>query len=190
MKTERIGPETTPRLEREAAAWQRHGRRPAAIETPGPGRESVWDYPRPPALERVHAEVLVEHGGAVVARTRAALRVCETASPPTYYLPLADVRRELLRDAGGGSVCEWKGAAHYFDVCVGDRIARQAAWSYPKPTPEYAALADHVAFYASRLDRCAIDGEPVRPQPGGFYAGWITPELCGPFKGEPGSSGW
>jgi hypothetical protein len=50
-------------------------------------------------------------------------------------------------------------------------------------------LADCIAFYAHHLD-CMIDGAKVVPQSGGFYGGWITPDLSGPFKGEPGSSGW
>ena len=190
MRTERIGPEPTPRLAREAEAWRRRGRRPARLEVPGPGQESVWDYPRPPAIERVAGEVSVEHAGQVLALTRAALRVCETASPPTYYLPLDDVRREHLVDAGGGSHCEWKGAAHYFDVRVGERTSPRAAWCYPLPAAEYADLDGHVAFYASRVDRCRVAGQLVRPQPGGFYGGWVTPDLVGPFKGVPGSSDW
>ena len=189
MRTEPVAIELTPRLEREARAW--HGsRRPPSVETPGPGQRSVWDFPRPPAVERVLERVQVELAGVVVADTHACLRVCETASPPTYYLPMGDLAREHLRPAAGGSMCEWKGLAHYFDVLVGARDSQQAAWWYPEITSEYRVLADHVGFYASRVDRCTVGDEVVRAQPGRFYAGWITSELTGPWKGEPGTGGW
>ncbi|MBT8492610.1 MAG: DUF427 domain-containing protein [Deltaproteobacteria bacterium] len=179
----------TPRLEREARAWA-GARRPANIATPGPGQRSVWDFPRPPAVERVLDRVRVEMSGVVLADSLACLRVCETASPPTYYLPMADIRQEHLRAAAGGSMCEWKGRASYYDVVVGDRVGQQAAWWYPEIASEYRMLSEHVAFYASRVDRCTVGDEVVEPQPGGFYAGWITSELTGPWKGGPGSSGW
>jgi hypothetical protein len=63
------------------------------------------------------------------------------------------------------------------------------AWSYPQPLVGAEALAACVAFYPTALD-CRVDGALVTPQPGGFYGGWITPELVGPFKGEPGSEEW
>jgi len=190
MKTEPIHAPETPRLVREARRWSRHGRTPESIVEPGPGQRSVWRFPRPPAAERVLERVTVEFGGALVADTRGAIRICETASPPTYYLPDADVHRERLRPGAGSSMCEWKGSAVYYDVCVGERVAAQAAWSYPSPFPEYGFLEGHIAFYASRVDRCTVAGDAVTPQAGAFYAGWITPELAGPFKGGPGSEGW
>jgi uncharacterized protein (DUF427 family) len=134
--------------------------------------------------------IVVTFAGAVLADTRAALAVLETSHPPTFYLPLGDVRRDLLRDASGASVCEWKGAAAYVDVVVGDRVAAEAGWTYPAPNEPYVALRDHVAFYAGRVDRCTVDGVEVEPQPGGFYGGWITPDVVGPFKGGPGTLGW
>jgi uncharacterized protein (DUF427 family) len=181
--------EWSDRIRREVERW-RGAPRPARVPEPGPGQESVWDYPRPPRVEPVAASVRVELAGVTIAETREALRVCETASPPTYYLPPADVRRELLEPASGTSHCEWKGAARYFSVRVGDRLASRAAWCYPRPFPEYAALADHLAFFAGRVDACFVGDERVTPQPGGFYGGWITRNLVGPFKGEPGSEGW
>ena len=162
---------------------------PARIE-PAPGQESVWDYPRPPALVPDDRRVTIELAGVAIADTTRALRVLETSSPPTFYLPLADVRRDLLRPAKGTSFCEWKGAAAYLDVVVGDRVAREAGWHYPNPSEPYAALADHVAFYAGRVDRATVGGVVVTPQPGGYYGGWITPDVVGPFKGEPGTHGW
>lgn len=162
---------------------------PSRIE-PAPGQESVWDYPRPPALVPDHRRVRIELAGITIADTTRALRVLETSHPPAFYLPLADVRRDLLRSANGSSFCEWKGAAAYVDVVVGAQVASEAGWFYPDPSERYAALADHVAFYAGRVDRATVGSVVVTPQPGGFYGGWITPEVVGPFKGEPGTHGW
>ncbi len=156
----------------------------------GSGQQSVWDYPRPPRVEPVAEPVRVEFAGEVIAVTTRALRACETASPPCYYIPVADVRREALVPVSGSSFCEWKGAARYWDVRVGDRVGERAAWGYPSPDPAYEALRDHVGFYAGRVDGCWVGNDRVVPQPGGFYAGWITPGLLGPFKGEPGTEGW
>lgn len=164
--------------------------RPARAETPGPGQESVWDYPRPPRVEPDGRLVRVEFAGVAVAETRRALRVLETASPPTFYLPAADVRTDLLEPEARETFCEWKGVALYWTLRVGGRSAPSAAWSYPEPDPAYAALRDHLAFFAGRVDACSVDGERVRPQPGGFYGGWITREIVGPFKGEPGTERW
>jgi uncharacterized protein (DUF427 family) len=95
-----------------------------------------------------------------------------------------------LRPAAGTSWCEWKGEAAYFDVVVGERAADRAAWTYPDPTPPFAALADHLAFFAGRMDACYLDDELVTPQPGSFYGGWITSDIVGPFKGDPETLGW
>ncbi|MGL5096983.1 MAG: DUF427 domain-containing protein [Planctomycetia bacterium] len=159
-------------------------------EPPADGRESVWDYPRPPRLVSTPKRIIVRFGGEVVADTTAALRILETSHPPVYYLPPSDVRPGFLRRATGSSFCEWKGGAVYFDVTAGGKTAAKAAWSYPDPVARYAALKDHVAFYAGPMDECTVDGEVVTPQPGGFYGGWITKDLVGPFKGAPGTVGW
>ena len=156
---------------------------------PGPGQESVWDYPRPPRLAPDAREVVVRWGGVEVARTRQSIRVLETAHPPCFYLPWRDVARHLFQVAPGSSFCEWKGPACYWSLIDAARRLPSAAWSYPKPLAGAEVLAECVALYATGLD-CRVDGAPVTPQPGGFYGGWITPELCGPFKGETGSSGW
>jgi uncharacterized protein (DUF427 family) len=113
----------------------------------------------------------------------------ETAHPPSFYLPWRDVARHFFQEAPGASFCEWKGPARYWSLVDGERVLAAAGWSYPQPLPGAEAIADCVAFYASLLE-CQVDGKPVVPQPGGFYGGWITPELVGPFKGVPGSSNW
>ena len=168
--------------------WVGEERPPFAI-APGPGQQSVWDFPRPPSVEPDAREVTVALGSVLIARTRRALRVMETASPPTWYLPRADVQMDLLQPATGESFCEWKGAARYLSVVTPEGRLDGAAWWYPAPSADFEALTDHVAFYPQALD-CRVDGVRVLPQPGRFYAGWITPELVGPFKGEPGSGGW
>ena len=152
--------------------------------------ESVWSYPRPPRVEPTSRRIEVVHRGVCVARSTRALRVLETSHPPVYFVPREDVAEGVLRPRSETTWCEFKGRATYFDVVVDGAVAEAAAFSYPDPTPAFAAIAGHVAFYASRLDRCLVDGEPVEPQPGGFYAGWITPDLQGPFKGGPGTMGW
>ncbi len=151
--------------------------------------ESVWDYPRPPALEPCERRVRVVLGSTTIAESDRALRVLETAGPPTIYVPPADVRVDCLRPAEGHTVCEWKGRATYFDLACEGELAPRAAWTYTDPKQRYAELADHVAFYPGLLE-CYLDEERVRPQPGAFYGGWISDEIIGPFKGEPGSEGW
>jgi len=163
---------------------------PSSRIVPGPGQESVWDYPRPPRLEPCGRHLLVVFRGEVVAETRTGFRVLETSHPPVYYFPPADVRTAFLRPSRRGSYCEWKGQATYFAVEVGGVALPDVAWSYPVPTAAFAAIAGHVAFYAGPVDGCFVDGERVTPQPGGFYGGWITSDVVGPFKGGPGSAGW
>lgn len=163
--------------------------RPSFAIAPGAGQESVWDYPRPPRLAADRREVIVRAGEVLVARTTRAIRVLETASPPTFYIPLDDVGPGVLVPSSGSSYCEWKGRARYWSVRAGDRTFERVGWSYPDPSPGFEAIALAVAFYASTLE-CVVGGERVRPQPGGFYGGWITDDVVGPFKGEPGTLGW
>jgi len=173
-----------------SAMWRYVGtERPGFAVTPGPGQESVWDYPRPPRVERDARRIEVRVGDACVAKTDHALRVLETASPPTFYIPPADVDLQQLMAAAGSSHCEWKGEARYWSIRTDDQVLQQVAWSYPAPHEAFASLRDHIAFYPGRV-ACYVDGIRVQPQPGQFYAGWITPELVGPFKGAPGSEGW
>lgn len=160
-------------------------------DPPGPGQHSVWDYPRPPEVAPVALRVQIVHHGIVLADTRAALRTLETSHPPTYYLPPADIDMARLRPAPrGGSFCEWKGGAVYWDVVLPGAVLTAVGWSYPAPTPAFAALAGHIAFYAAPFETCFVGDEAVRPQLGGFYGGWITSDLAGPFKGGPGSQFW
>jgi uncharacterized protein (DUF427 family) len=157
---------------------------------PGPGQESVWEYPRPPRVEKTARHVTIVFNGEVIADTRRAWRVLETSHPPVYYIPREDIRMEYLTEAGRRTWCEWKGQASYYDLSVGRRRMEQAAWSYPNPTPGYEAIQGHVAFYPGKMDACHVDGERVQAQPGDFYGGWITSEIVGPYKGGPGTAGW
>ena len=157
---------------------------------PGPGQESVWDYPRPPRVEPTDRRITVEFAGEVVADSTSALRVLETSHPPVYYLPPADCRMDLLRPSQLQTFCEFKGLARYWSIVVGDRQSVEAAWSYPDPSPGFEPLKDHLAFYPARVDRALVDGFVIEPQEGDFYGGWITPDVVGPFKGAPGTRGW
>lgn len=164
--------------------------RPPPRFPPGPGQESVWDSPRPPRLERTARRVEVWLGGVKIADTTGAYRVLETSHPPTYYLPREAFRPGVLTPAPDSSVCEWKGEASYWTLSAGGKVAEGAGWSYERPAPAFAPIAGYVALYAGRMDECRVDGMRVTPQPGGFYGGWVTPDVVGPLKGEPGSWGW
>ncbi len=178
-------------LRAEVLRWRNFPReRPAHIDPAGPGQESVWDYPRPPRVEPVPAPVQVTFNGRLIAASRRALRVLETASPPVYYLPPDDVELDFLVPARQTTLCEWKGISRYWHVEVDGRRARHAAWSYPESWSGFAAIAGCFAFNAGRLGPCTVDGEQVTPQPGAYYGGWITGNLTGPFKGAPGSERW
>lgn len=159
-------------------------------DIPGPGQESVWDYPRPPRVERRSQRVVVSLGGQVIADTTDAVRVLETSHPPVYYIPVSDFVADSLVPVGGTTYCEFKGEAHYFDVTAGNVIASRAGWSYPKPTRGFELLEGRVAVYPGKMDACTVDGELVRAQEGDFYGGWITSNIVGPFKGGPGTWGW
>ena len=156
----------------------------------GAGQESVWDYPRPPRLERSDETIEVRLGGVVLARSVATFRVLETSHPPTYYLPRSSFVDGVLQPVAGTSFCEWKGEAAYFDLVAGDRVSARAAWTYPRPTRGFEGLLDHLAVMPAAVDACIVDGEQVVPQAGGFYGGWVTSRVAGPFKGTPGSWGW
>lgn len=170
--------------------WHHTGRqRPDFAVAPGAGQESVWDYPRPPRVMADTREVVISVDGLEIARTRRALRVLETASPPTFYLPRDDIDMNRVDDAEGSSYCEWKGMARYGSVRGRDRLLPRVAWWYAEPQRGFGLLRGHVGFYPAPLD-CCVDGMKVLPQPGRFYAGWVTPEVLGPFKGAPGTEGW
>jgi uncharacterized protein (DUF427 family) len=153
-------------------------------------QESVWEYPRPPKLEPVSELLMVVFAGKVIAQTRQGHRVLETSHPPVYYFPRADVFEEFIVRASGSTYCEFKGRAEYWSIKVDGTRSERAAWSYPDPTLAFVEIADHLAFYASRVDACWVGDERVKPQDGDFYGGWITERIVGPFKGGPGTQGW
>ena len=155
-----------------------------------PGQESVWDYPRPPALDDSDEHVLVSFAGRTIAESRSAVRVLETSHAPVYYLPPDDVDATVLQPIERRTFCEFKGAAAYADLVVGERRSRAACWWYPRPTGRYRRIAGWIAFYPSRVDRITVDGELVRPVGGDFYGSWVTSRVAGPFKGGPGTAGW
>lgn len=157
---------------------------------PGPGQESVWDYPRPPRTEDVSRPVKVVFNGVTIAETTRAKRVLETSHPPTFYIHPADVQMQYLAEISKATWCEWKGQAKYYTVTVNGKRADSAAWCYPNPTRDFTELKDYITFYPQLMDACYVGDEQVTPQPGGFYGGWITSEVIGPFKGEPGTWGW
>lgn len=157
---------------------------------PQPGQESVWDYPRPPRLEPVNKPIQIVFNGETIAQTDRAQRVLETSHPPVYYIPPEDIKTEYLISSPRGTFCEWKGRGAYYHVQVNDKRVDNVGWYYPDPTPAFASIKNYVAFYAGPMDACYVGGERVTPQLGNFYGGWITSEIVGPFKGEPGSWGW
>lgn len=159
-------------------------------QPPGPGQRSVWDFPRPPALERSTEHVVVRFAGQVVADSHAPLLVCETSHPPVYYLPREDVDVARLVPTEDRTLCEFKGLASYADLVVGGLRSPQACWWYEDPVPAFAVLRDAIAFYPQRVDACEVDGELVRAVEGDFYGGWITSKVVGPFKGGPGTRWW
>ncbi len=163
--------------------------RPVPI-VPQPGQESVWDYPRPPRLEATSQRIQIVFNQVTIADTTGAYRVLETSHPPTYYIPLADIQQQYLQPVDRQTFCEWKGSGSYYSIVVGDRVITEVAWYYAQPTPAFTAIRNYVAFYAAPMDACYVGNQRVTPQPGNFYGGWITPDIVGPFKGEPGSWGW
>lgn len=170
------------------SGWANTGAgRPDFAIAPGPGQESVWDYPRPPAIVPDARRVVVGDPDDPLAVSGRSVRVLETASPPTFYLPADDVETGRLIVAPGRSLCEWKGEATYWALV--DAPGTPIGWSYERPFGEFEAIAGHYAFYPARID-CRVDGRQVRAQEGGFYGGWVTDEIVGPYKGEPGTGSW
>jgi uncharacterized protein (DUF427 family) len=163
---------------------------PAARIEPGPGQESVWDYPRPPRLESSDKHIQIKFNGVMIADTHRAKRVLETSHPPVYYIPLEDMQQEYLQQTSRSTFCEWKGSASYYTISVGDQVAENAAWFYSNPTVAFADIQNDVAVYPSRMEACYVNGETVQSQPGDFYGGWITQDIVGPFKGGMGTWGW
>ncbi|CAN5639508.1 DUF427 domain-containing protein [soil metagenome] len=157
---------------------------------PKAGQESVWDYPRPPRLERTNKHLKIIFNGEIIAETNRGFRVLETSHPPIYYFPPSDVRMEFLTENTNSSFCEWKGRASYYDLRVGDKTVKNAAWFYPNSTEDFKEIENYIAFYPSNMDECYVDGELVNAQKGDFYGGWVTKDIVGPFKGGAGTRGW
>ena len=169
--------------------WKYRGqKRPNFAAVPEPGQESVWDYPRPPELTSDRRLVEVYQGEQMVAKSDRTYRMLETASPPSFYIPSEDVNWELLSLAPGSSVCEWKGAATYWNLRSNTKLG-VVGWSYPDPSPAFEQIRDYISFYPAVLV-CHVSEERVRAQPGQFYGGWVTNEIVGPFKGDPGTEYW
>jgi len=157
---------------------------------PGPGQESVWDYPRPPRLEDSTKHIQIIFNEVVIADTYTSKRLLETSHPPHYYIPPDDIKITYFSRTARASWCEWKGQAGYYTITVGDKQVNDAAWFYPNPVLAFESIKDYVAFYPRLMDACYVDGELVEPQLGDFYGGWITKDIVGPFKGGPGTWGW
>lgn len=170
--------------------------RPADVtpEPAGPGEESVWDYPRPPEVRPAPARSRVVFAGETIADSTEALRVVETAGAPVYYFSPADVALDFLSPTDRISVCEWKGAAVYYDIVMETGRSDLAAFSYPDPLDDlgqgYDRIAGWFGFYPGRVDACYVGDECVTPQPGALYAGWVTKTIKGPIKGAPGTGHW
>ncbi|MEM6359856.1 MAG: DUF427 domain-containing protein [Bacteroidota bacterium] len=157
---------------------------------PKKGQESVWDYPRPPRLEKFNKTIEIFFNDICITQTNQGYRVLETSHPPVYYIPFEEVKEGRLLPSDHTTYCEWKGAGSYYDLLVNGKFVHDAAWYYDKPMRGFEAITGYPAFYAQKMDKCLIDGVEVKPQPGGFYGGWITPDIVGPFKGEEGTWGW
>lgn len=157
---------------------------------PKAGQESVWDYPRPPKLERTNKHLKIIFNNVIIAETSLAFRVLETSHPPVYYFPPSDVQMKFLTETTNSSFCEWKGRAGYYTIEVGEKRIENAAWFYPQPTENFKEIENYIAFYPSKMDACFADGELIETQEGDFYGGWITSDIVGPFKGGAGTWGW
>ena len=157
---------------------------------PGPGQESVWDYPRPPAIEEVTQHIRIIANGQVIYDSGKSYRILETSHPPTYYLPLELFKDCKLIATDRSSFCEFKGEAKYYHIKVGDQLIQFPAWGYKTPSARYSQIKNHVSVYAHMMDACFVGDEQVTPQEGDFYGGWITSKVVGPFKGGAGTWGW
>ncbi|WP_421765424.1 DUF427 domain-containing protein [Ekhidna sp.] len=157
---------------------------------PDPGQESVWDYPRPPAIEQYSKHIRIVFNETIILDTNHSFRILETSHPPSYYLPKSSFKKGVLIKTAKTSFCEFKGRAHYYNIVLDNQIVKDAAWGYDSPNHRYGAIKNHICVYAKLMEACFINHERVTPQPGGFYGGWITKNVVGPFKGVPNSWGW
>ncbi len=157
---------------------------------PGPGQESVWDYPRPPRVEVTTDRIVIRFDGRTIVDTTDAVRVLETSHPPVYYIASSEFDNGALEPSSGSSFCEFKGRAKYVSVRGENSIAEAAGWYYATPNTGFELLKGRIAVYPSAMESCEVGGETVKAQAGDFYGGWITSRVVGPFKGEPGTLGW
>jgi len=182
--------ELTEQIRRARAKWKYRGDvRPDFAVAPEEGQESVWDYPRPPRIDPDERTIVVKYQSELIAESKSTVRILETSSPPVFYIPDKDIDMSKLKEGTGSSLCEWKGWAIYWDVITEKETIENVGWSYPDPFPGYEEIRNYVSFYPARLE-CFVDGERVLPQPGGYYGGWVTSEIVGPVKGEPGTGRW
>ncbi len=154
------------------------------------GEESVWDYPRPPKMEKATKHLKIFHGKHTIADTIRPFRILETSHPPVYYFPPENVSMQFLKENNYTTRCEWKGEAKYYDMEIDGKLIKNVAWTYPNINKRYKEMEDYIAFYPGKFAACYVNGEPVQAQQGDFYGGWITSEIVGPFKGPPGTWGW
>ena len=110
----------------------------------------------PITIEPTAGQVTVRLGGRVVVDTSRALTLREASYRPVQYVPLEDVDGSLLEPSSRTSWCPYKGTAGYYDLRVGDRVVRDAAWAYPSPHAAVAAIKGHAAFYADRVDAIEV----------------------------------
>lgn len=157
---------------------------------PKDGQESVWDYPRPPRIEKTNKRIRVVFNGITIVDSVNAYRILETSHPPSYYIPPEDIQMQYLNRTEKRTLCEFKGVASYWTIQVGNKRANNAAWSYENPVEPYTQAQGYLCFYANHVDACYVDDEQVAPQEGDFYGGWITSDIVGPFKGGAGTWGW
>ena len=184
-------PQYSEAMIKERNRWRAfHRKRPFEVIRPGPGQESVWDYPRPPGLEPTVSLIRIIFAGVLIAESRQAIRIIETSCPPVYYIPPDHIHTEYVVQIGVGTLCEWKGLAQYWSVRVGNKVIESAAWSYPDPELPYTRIRDYLAFYPGKMDTCMVDDQIAIAQESDYYGGWITPDIVGPFKGQPGSEEW
>lgn len=102
--------------------------------------------------EQAGGRLRVVFAGETVADTTRARLLHETGIPAVHYVPMSDVRTELLEPSDRRSVCPFKGEASYWSIVLDGRRAEDAVWGYEDPLPERADIKGHVAFYRDRVD--------------------------------------
>ena len=106
----------------------------------------------PITVEPAAARITVTAGGTPVADTTAALALQEAKYPTVYYIPLADVRSDVLKPSDHTTYCPYKGDASYYSIATAEGELTDVVWYYAEPYPAVADIAGHVAFYADKVD--------------------------------------